>query len=77
VSIADFSFIPASVTVSVGGVVTWTNADSTTHTVTFNEGPDCGRLNNAATASRTFDAAGTFAYHCAIHPSMKGTVVVQ
>jgi plastocyanin len=45
--------------------------------VTFNEGPDCGRIGQGASVSRTFDAAGTFAYHCAIHASMKGTVVVE
>lgn len=78
VQIADFSFIPAEATTSVGGTVTWTNADSAPHTVTFDDGgPDCGRLNNGASVSRTFDSAGTFAYHCSIHPSMRGSVVVQ
>ena len=77
VGIADLAFNPASVTVAVGGVVTWANADGTDHTVTFNDGPDCGRLAQGASVSRTFDAAGSFAYHCTIHPSMKGTVVVQ
>ncbi len=77
VGIADNTFNPQSATVAVGGSVTWTNADVATHTVTFNDGPDCGRLGNGASVSRTFDAAGTFAYHCEIHGSMRGTVVVQ
>jgi plastocyanin len=77
VGIATNAFNPTSVTVAVGGVVTWANADPTTHTVTFDTGPDCGRLAQGATVSRTFDAAGTFAYHCSIHTFMKGTVVVQ
>lgn len=77
VAVVDFAFDPASVTVAVGGEVTWTNADSATHTVTFDNGPDCGRMGNGAEASRTFDTAGTFAYHCAIHASMKGTVIVE
>lgn len=77
VGIADFAFNPASASVAVGGVVTWTNADSATHTVTFDNGPDCGRVASGASVSRTFDAAGSFAYHCAIHASMKGTIVVQ
>jgi plastocyanin len=77
VVVQDFSFGPQTVTVAVGGVVTWTNLGQTNHTVTFDGGPDCGQLAPSATVSRTFDAAGSFAYHCAIHPSMKGTVVVQ
>jgi len=47
------------------------------HTVTFDAGPDCGRLSQGATVSRTFSDAGSFAYHCTIHSFMKGTVVVQ
>lgn len=77
VAIADNTFNPASATVAVGGSVTWTNADPGTHTVTFNEGPDCGRLAQNASVSRTFTDAGTFTYRCTIHGSMRGSVVVQ
>lgn len=77
VAIADFSFGPQSITVAVDGPVTWANAGATAHTVTFDNGPDCGRLAPAATVSRTFDTAGTFTYKCTIHPAMRGTVVVQ
>lgn len=78
VSVADFTFNPGSATVAAGGTVTWTNADSATHTVTFDDGTDCGRINQGAAVTRTFAAAGTFPYHCAIHASsMRGSVVVQ
>jgi len=78
VGIANFAFNPPNITVAVGGAVTWANADTTPHTVTFDEGPDCGQMTTGGTVSRTFDAAGTFAYHCEIHPTaMRGTVVVQ
>ena len=77
VGIANNAFNPTAITVAVGGVVTWANADATTHTVTFDDGPDCGRLAQGASVSNTFNAAGTFAYHCAIHSFMKGTVTVQ
>jgi plastocyanin len=77
VSIQSFSYDPPSATVAVGGTATWTNNDPTPHTVTFDSGPDCGQLANAATKSATFSAAGSYAYHCTIHPTMKGTVVVQ
>jgi plastocyanin len=78
VSIANFSFQPAAITVAVGTTVTWTNNDSSAHTVTANDGSfDSGRLAPGATFSQTFATAGTFAYHCAIHSSMKATVIVQ
>jgi plastocyanin len=77
VAIADFAFSPASVTVAVNGFVTWTNSDSAAHTVTFDSGPNCGTLANGATQTAQFTVAGTYPYHCAIHSSMKGTVVVQ
>ena len=78
VTIQNFSFSPASVTVKVGDTVTWTNQDSTTHTVVADNGEfKSGNLGNGATFSFTFSTAGTFAYHCSIHSTMKGTVVVQ
>lgn len=76
VSIKNFSFNPATITVKAGDTVTWTNDDSTTHTVTssaFNSGP----LDPGKTFSFTFATAGTFDYACTIHPNMKGQVVVQ
>jgi plastocyanin len=77
VAIANFAFTPPTTTVSSGSTVTWTNGDSTDHTVTFDGGPDCGHLATAASATVTFPAAGTYNYHCTIHPSMKGTVTVS
>ena len=76
VTIANFAFNPADVTVKVGQSVTWTNNDTTTHTVTgadFDSGP----LAPGATYSHTFATAGTFDYHCSIHTSMTGKVTVQ
>lgn len=76
VTIANFAFNPADVTVKVGQSVTWTNNDTTTHTVTgadFDSGP----LAPGATYSHTFGTAGTFDYHCSIHTSMTGKVTVQ
>jgi OOP family OmpA-OmpF porin len=77
VDAVNTAYNPQSVTVQVGGVVTWTNGDSVPHTVTFNDGPDCGRFNQGQSVSQTFDSAGEFTYRCTIHPSMRGTVVVQ
>ena len=78
VTISNFAFSPASITVPVGTKVTWTNQDSATHTVTADDGKsfDSKGVAQGATYSFTFTTAGTFAYHCAVHPDMKATVIV-
>jgi plastocyanin len=78
VTLAGFAFSPASITVKVGTTVTWTNKDSATHTVVSDSGVfQSGNLAVNATYTYTFSTAGSYAYHCSIHPSMKGTVIVQ
>jgi hypothetical protein len=78
VSIVDFAFQPNSLEVTTGSTVTWTNTGAATHTVTADDGSfDSGNLAPGATFSQTFDTAGTFAYHCNIHPNMTGTIVVS
>lgn len=78
ITIANFAFAPATLTVKVGTKVTWTNNDSATHTVTADQGafnsPD---LPTGQSYSFTFTKAGTYSYHCAIHSSMTATIVVQ
>ncbi|HEX7498068.1 MAG TPA: cupredoxin domain-containing protein [Candidatus Limnocylindrales bacterium] len=78
VSISNFAFAPLAITVPVGTTVTWTNQDSADHTIVSDDGKTFTSTNVAkgATYSFTFAAAGTFAYHCGIHPTMKGTVIV-
>jgi plastocyanin len=78
VSISGYAFNPASLNVSTGTTVTWTNNDSVTHTVTSDTGAfSSGDLSPGQTFSYTFSQAGTFAYHCSIHASMHGTVTVK
>jgi plastocyanin len=78
VSIANFAFAPATVTVTVGDTVTWTNTDAVVHTATASDGSwDTGDIAEGASASITFQAAGTFAYICTPHPAMTGTVIVE
>jgi plastocyanin len=79
VTIQNFAFTPASITVTPGTTVTWTNKDNTAHTVTADSGngPNSGQLQQGQTYSFTFQQAGTYAYHCTIHPEMKATVVVS
>lgn len=79
VSIEALAFSPGEITVSVGTTVTWTNDEAgIPHTVSSDDGVwDSGSLEPGDTFSFTFDEAGAFAYHCNIHPSMQGTIVVE
>lgn len=76
VSINNFAFQPATLSVDKGATVTWTNKDSVPHTVT-GEGFDSGSLSQGQTFARSFDKPGTYSYRCAIHPYMKGEVTVK
>ena len=79
VAISGFSYSPASVTVNVGDTVTWTNSDAQAHTATADDASwDTGTIGGSGgTGAVTFATAGTFPYHCNIHPAMTGTVTVQ
>jgi plastocyanin len=78
VTIQNFAYDPATITVHVGDTVTWTNKDSVNHTVTADNGEfSSDPLGQGATFSFTFTKAGSYPYHCTIHPYMTGTVVVQ
>jgi plastocyanin len=72
------AYSPNPVSVSVGATVTWMNNDGITHTATSNTGAfDTQNIGAGASKSVTFSTAGTFQYHCSIHPGMMGTVIVQ
>ena len=78
VTIQGFAFPSAPIAIAKGGSVTFTNSDSTTHTVTMDGGAcEAGRVGPATSTTITFTVAGTYAFHCAIHSSMKGSVVVS
>ena len=77
VRIVEFSFNPSSITVAAGNSITWTNAGTVSHTTTADSGAwNSGPLRPGASFSQTFNTAGTFSYHCMIHPTMVGTVTV-
>jgi plastocyanin len=81
IKINNMMFTPSQITVAKGGTVTWTNDDTTTHTVVDDlanvGGPHSGDIAPGSTYSFTFNKAGSFQYHCTIHPSMRGTIVVK
>jgi plastocyanin len=78
VKIVDFSFRPGTLTVPKGTRVKWTNKGAVTHTSTSNKGVwDSGSIAPGDTFSRVFKKAGTFKYHCSIHPTMTAKIVVS
>ena len=77
VEIVDFAYEPATVTIQAGGKVTWLNRDSAEHTATLDDGSySTGDLAEGKLESESFKSAGSFPYHCEIHPDMTGTLEV-
>ena len=76
VTIQNFTFVPSIATVNVGESVTWTNKDPIGHTATANNGAFDKPVPANGSVTIAFSVAGTYAYHCSIHPSMTGTIVV-
>jgi plastocyanin len=77
VSIDNFAFVPATLTVRAGSTVTWTNHDEEPHTVAASDGSfHSPGMGSQGTYSHTFPTAGKFDYVCSIHPFMHATVVV-
>lgn len=80
VTIQNYMFTPANITVKVGTTVTWTNQDAVGHTVTADtnstDAPSSMDIEQGKSFSFTFKKAGTYTYHCTPHPYMHGTVKV-
>ncbi|KAA2278855.1 cupredoxin domain-containing protein [Candidatus Nitrosocosmicus agrestis] len=90
-SLTKNGYQPDPVQVKVGQTVVWTNNDSAFHTVTSGlpGQPDAGKLFDSGlqgptamtgkgkTFEHTFDTAGEFDYHCALHPALVGKVIVS
>ncbi len=90
VSIIDYAFSPETLSITAGTQVTWMNNGGTSHTSTaddnsWNSGtlaaPMGGGAYGGGTAgqsfSHTFNATGTFAYHCGFHATMHGVIKVN
>lgn len=77
VSMIDFAFVPATITVNVGSAVNWLNTGAITHTATSDASVwNSGDLGPGDSFSYTFNVPGSYLYHCAIHIAMTGTVTV-
>jgi plastocyanin len=78
VTLRNIAIQPATVTIAVGGTVTWVNQDPMTHNLADDAGNwGSGPMASGKSYSHVFPKAGTFPYHCTIHPSMTGEVVVK
>ena len=79
IAISDFKFSPAKLTVRHGAPITVTNDDSAPHTVTADDGHsfDSGMLQQGESATIKVARAGSYAYHCTVHPFMKGELAVE
>ncbi len=73
------SYSPSPTTVRMGQTVAWRNNDSTAHNANQDNGgfATCNLNAGATSASITMSTAGTFTYHCTLHPGMVGTITVQ
>jgi plastocyanin len=78
VSIDNFSFSPAEITVAAGTKVTWVNHDDVPHTVTADDKSfNSGALDTDDQYSQVFAKAGEYPYFCGLHPHMTGRVIVK
>ncbi len=74
-----YSFQPATLTIKVGTQVVWLNTSDAPHTVTSDTAgvfSSAGNITRNQTFMFTFTSAGTFPYHCNIHPYMKAAITV-
>lgn len=76
VEIINFKFRPATLNVTKGTSVVFSNASNSAHTATDKGAFDSGRIKAGKASTVRFAQKGTFSYHCKIHPEMRGKVVV-
>jgi len=87
-SVENNKYVPSHDSVGVGATLTWTwnsctgdgygGSMCTSHSVKFDDGVSSSRIQSSGTFSRTFNTAGTYSYHCAVHgTAMAGTIVVK
>jgi plastocyanin len=79
VTIKDFIYSPQMLVVNAGATITWTNKGASNHTVDSDAPGIIGSGNIAPGASfkHTFNSPGTYSYHCSVHMSMTGTIIVR
>ena len=77
IEIKNFAFNPSEMAISRGDEVIWINKDTLVHTVSADDNSFSYKMIAGQYAAHKFNETGEFSYHCAIHPSMKGIVIVR
>jgi plastocyanin len=77
VDINHFAFHPPTLRIQKGGSVAFTNSSGIAHTATRRGSFSTGHIKPGKSVTVKFSEKGTFAYHCEIHPFMKGKIVVE
>lgn len=78
VEITSFRFVPASISVKPGDMITWTNLDIVPHTASSTDGSwDTGTLLQNESASLVVGKSWTSSYRCRFHVNMTGTVAIE
>jgi plastocyanin len=78
VAIKATGFSPANVTINTGDAVRWTNRDTKNHQVVSNTGAFASpTLGPNKSYTKTFNTAGTYRYHDALHPALTGRIIVK
>ncbi len=77
VEVVNFAFKPGTLTVAKGSTVEFRNESGSAHTATRNGAGFDKRIGPGKTVAVRFQTRGTFPYHCEIHPTMRGKIVVQ
>src|SRR5258706_2558950 len=78
IAIRNFQFVPATIEVHSGDTITWVNGDEEIHSIVSSQGLFTSPgLDDAQRFSFRFERPGTYEYRCALHPQMKGMVVVR
>lgn len=80
ITISNYAFHPATLTVKKDTLVMWFNKDADVHTIKSTDGPEAfssPALDNGNQFGFTFHHAGTYHYICTVHPYMHGVIVVR
>ena len=77
ITISEYMFMPATLTVVTGTKVTWVNHDEVPHTIVDTDKAfRSAALDTDETYSYTFTKPGTYHYFCTLHPKMVATIIV-
>ncbi|MCX8202471.1 MAG: cupredoxin domain-containing protein [Candidatus Micrarchaeota archaeon] len=77
IKIKNFQFLPSVITIRPNTIVKWTNEESVPHNIVIINVTESQTLRNGDVFEYKFEIKGTYEYHCGIHPSMRGKIIVE